>query len=215
MQGRLLRVLQEREITRLGESKARKVDVRFLAATRRDLDEEVAAGRFRDDLLYRIRVAEIRLPLLRQRREDIALLVRYFLDQSCASTGKSVREVDETAMTVLLEYDWPGNVRQLQHAIESSVIRCAGGILTASDLPSDLSKKPAVAPKIDIIASFRRDDREQLLAALEQTRGNHAAAARLLGMGRSTLYRKLKKVGINSNEEKIPHVGFSHGAEPR
>ena len=199
LQSMLLRVLQEREITRLGESETRKVDVRFLTATRRDLDEEVAGERFRDDLLYRIRVAEIHLPLLRERREDIAILVDYFLKRSCANTGKSVREVDPNAMAAFLESDWPGNVRQLEHAVESSVIRCAGAILSASDLPADLSKKPAPVPGVETIASLRRDDPEQLLAALEQTRGNLAAAARLLGMGRSTLYRKLKKLGIHSN----------------
>jgi PAS domain S-box-containing protein len=197
LQSSLLRVLQEKEITRLGESKPRKVDVRFLAATRRDLEAEVAYGRFRDDLLYRIRVARIQLPPLRDRNEDIPVLIESFLEQCRATMGKSVDEVSAEAMRELMAHDWPGNVRELKHAIESAVIRAKSRLLNVEDLPPEIigAHRPQLAPAYEIPQARQKD---RLVLALEQTRGNHAAAARLLGIGRSTLYRHLKKHGLKS-----------------
>ena len=129
VQTSLLRVLQEQEITRLGESKPRKIDVRVIAATQHNLSEEVAKGRFRVDLLYRIRVARIQLPPLRARREDIPLMVAWFLGQCRAAIGKPVQNLSQEAMQLLLEYSWPGNVRELKSAIEFAVIRCKGSVL--------------------------------------------------------------------------------------
>jgi PAS domain S-box-containing protein len=201
IQSSLLRVLQEKEITRLGESIPRKVDVRFIAATRRDLGQEVEKGTFRDDLSYRIRVAQIHLPALAERREDIPLLVTSFLEKSRASTGKSIDEVDTKTMGILMEHPWPGNVRELENAIESAVIRCQGTILRPKDLPSRILDQPKTQLEPQPRTIYRHQpDKAGLLSALEKTRGNHAAAARALGIGRSTLYRKLKKHGIRQAE---------------
>ncbi|MFC1890516.1 sigma 54-interacting transcriptional regulator, partial [Thermodesulfobacteriota bacterium] len=197
VQANLLRVLQEREVVRLGETKPRKIDVRILAATNRDLNVEVEKGNFRADLLYRIRVARIRLPSLRRRREDIPLLVAWFLGQSRAATGKPVREVSQEAMRVFMAFEWPGNVRELKSAIEFAVIQCKGPIIHPEDLPPEI-----VAP-VGATISFDKeggmDEKERILAALMSAGGNRARASRLLGISRATLYRHLKKFDIESS----------------
>ena len=193
LQTNLLRVLETREITRIGESRLRKVDVRVLAATNRNLSEEMEKGNFRADLFYRLRVARINLPALRERREDIPLLVGFFLSQSRAATGKPVQEVSHEAMRLLLEYRWPGNVRELKNAIEFTVIHCGGPVIHAEDLPPELIEAVSPGPSFD---DTPQDERERLTAALERARGNRTAAARLLGISRATLYRHLEKFGI-------------------
>jgi transcriptional regulator with PAS, ATPase and Fis domain/ligand-binding sensor domain-containing protein len=190
MQAGLLRVLQEREILRLGESRPRRVDVRVLAATNRDLARAVAEGRFREDLFYRICVARISIPPLREHREDIPLLASAFLKQASAATGKDAREISREAMEMLLAYDWPGNVRELKSAVEVAVINCRGGLIQAGDLPPSVTGT-ALASAAPNLASKQR-----LQQALEQVRGNRAAAARLLGVSRTTLYRWLKELGM-------------------
>jgi PAS domain S-box-containing protein len=200
VQTTLLRVVQEKEITRLGEVKPRKVDVRILAATHRNLAKEVEAGRFRQDLLYRIRVARIVLPPLRERREDIPLLVEAFLARSRASTGKDVRHVSADAMQKLLAHTWPGNVRELQSAIELAVIHCKGSAVQAGDLPAEIQvpmpATAATAPAGSGIADGAADERERISAALRATRGNRVAAAKRLGISRATLYRRLAELGM-------------------
>lgn len=197
LQTSLLRVLQEREITRLGDSTPRKVDVRFLAATSRTLSEEVAKGTFREDLLFRIRVARIILPPLRERREDVPLLVEHFLERARATTGRPVYEVSAAAMSILMDHHWPGNVRELENAIESGVIRCRGAVLMPADLPVEmLHAPPSPAPNAASFSYVNMDERTRLVNAIERARGNRAAAARLLGVGRSTLYRKLRQHGL-------------------
>lgn len=191
----LLRVLQEREVIRVGESKPRPIDVRVLAATHRDLTEEVEKGLFRTDLLYRIRIARIRLPPLRYRRVDVPLLIAAFLNQCGASTGKRVDHVSEKAMQILLGYAWPGNVRELRNAIEFAVIRCRGHVIEADDLPPELTTQPfAQSPS----AGVDTDERQQLLAALDAAKGNRSVAARLLGVSRATLYRRLTELHIGT-----------------
>ena len=187
VQTNLLRVLQEREIIRLGESRPRKVDVRVLAATHHNLSQDVANGVFRADLLYRIRIARIHLPSLRNRREDIPLLVASFLGQCCAVTGKPVDRVSPEAMQALTHYAWPGNVRELKSAIESGVINCKETTIRIEDLPPEVLDSlvppmPHEAPE---------DERARLLMALNQAKGNRTMAARLLGVSRATLYRRL------------------------
>jgi DNA-binding NtrC family response regulator len=193
----LLRALQEKEITRLGETRPIKVDVRIIAATHRDLHAEVAEGRFRADLLYRIRIARIELPPLRSRREDIPPLAAWFLRQSRAATGKPVEDISEDAMRVLMDYAWPGNVRELRSAIEFAVIRCKNNMLKVDDLPPEiriaqLASPAAGAPVEPATEGAARDEDQRILAALRQSGGNRAAAARLLGIGRTTLYRRLE-----------------------
>ena len=199
VQNQLLRVLQEREITRLGESRPRKIDVRVLAATHRNLSEEAAKGSFRSDLFYRIRVARISLPSLRARREDIPLLAASFLAQFSAASGKRVTELSHDGLRLLADYHWPGNVRELRSAIEFAVIRCRGAVIQPDDLPPEILQ-PAdfenVIPGDPLV-----DDKARFLQALERSRGNRALAARLLGISRATLYRRLADLKISSEEK--------------
>ena len=199
VQNQLLRVLQEREIVRLGESRPRKIDVRVLAATHRNLSDEAAKGNFRSDLFYRIRVARITLPPLRERREDIPLLTASFLAQLSAASGKRVTEVSDDALRLLTGYPWPGNVRELRSAIEFAVIRCRGAVIQADDLP------PEIFEPADLGGALRAhalgEDRARLLDALGRSRGNRARAARLLGISRATLYRRLSDLKINPEEK--------------
>ncbi len=194
----LLRALQEGEVIRLGESRPRKVDVRVLAATHQNLQNLVEKGKFRSDLLYRIRVARLQLPPLRERREDIPLLSEAFLGQARAVTRKfEVREISPEVMQILLQYPWPGNVRELKSTFDFALIHCHGAHIQISDLPPEIGGPPAVlvTPR-----SSPRGEREEILAALEQVRGKRAQAAKLLGMSRSTFYRRLSDLGISSEE---------------
>jgi PAS domain S-box-containing protein len=189
----LLRVLQEREIMRLGEARPRKIDVRFLTATNRNLLADIETGTFRADLLYRIRVARIRLPALRERRQDLPLLVSSFMSQCRVTIGKPVEDVSHDAMERLLTYAWPGNVRELRSAIEFAVIHCRGPVIQVEDLPPECG----AAPVLSFLGSETpHDEKQRLLAALAQTRGNRTVAARLLGMSRATFYRRLASLHI-------------------
>jgi PAS domain S-box-containing protein len=200
MQTSLLRVLEEKEIMRLGESRPRKIDVRVLASTHRNLSEEAEKGRFRSDLLYRIRVARIELPPLRERREDIPLLVASFLSQSRAATGKAVKDVGREAMRVLLDYDWPGNVRELKSAIDFATLHCKRSVINPEDLPSEiLHSKYTSSPSVSPI----QDERQRVMAALEAANGNRTLAARELGISRATLYRRLESLNISSSQEDL------------
>ncbi|MGH9802079.1 MAG: sigma 54-interacting transcriptional regulator, partial [Blastocatellia bacterium] len=205
VQTNLLRVLQEREITRLGEAKPRKIDVRVIAATHRDLEQEVAAGRFRSDLLYRICVAQLGLPALRERRQDIPLLASWFLKQFRASADKGVQDVSQHAMRALLAYPWPGNVRELKSAVETAVIRARGPVIQAADLPSSIiasiSFKASTATQV---AEDPTDKRHRLLDALKRANGNRAAAARLLGVSRATFYRWMEELKIEKSNSDQP-----------
>lgn len=194
VQTSLLRVLQEKEITRLGESVPRKVDVRILAATNRDLGQAVVEGTFRQDLLYRIRVGRIHLPPLRQRLEDVPLLVAWFLGQFRASTGAPAQDVSREAMDLLMEYPWPGNVRELKNAIEYAAAHCAGSVIQIKDLPPEIVGIPG---PLSAGTDERQDERQRILEALTQAEGNRARAARRLGIGRTTLYRRMKALGID------------------
>ncbi len=186
IQTNLLRALEEREITRIGEPRPRKVDVRIIAATSRNLDRLVATGSFRADLLYRIRVARIALTPLRERREDVTFLVSRFLAGCALSAGKKVSGVSDEAMRLLAEYPWPGNVRELKNAIEFSVIRCKGSMLEVADLPPEIVG--FIAP-LDTNSSVGPDEKERLNEAMRRAGGNRSLAARNLGIGRATLYR--------------------------
>ena len=223
MQPSLLRALQEKEITRLGETRPRRVNVRVIAATHRNLEREVEAGRFRNDLLYRIRVAEIHLPPLRARREDIPLLVRWFLGQFQPESISAKLEVSRDAMDILMGYHWPGNVRELRSAVEVAVIRCQGRSIQPADLPESIVgggarriTREAVSgmtggKTIDSRSLSRRSEppasesrtddwrRQRVLDALEASGGNRAAAARKLGISRSTLYLWLDELGLKES----------------
>jgi DNA-binding NtrC family response regulator len=191
VQRQLLRVLEEEAVTRLGETESRPVDVRIVAATHRNLDDEVEADRFRQDLLYRIRVARVTLPPLRNRRSDLPLLVRTFMREIRARTGTEVNQVSDEALRHLLDYDWPGNVRELRNALEAALIRASGEVLRADDLPPEIREASSSHTRSS------DDEAERIRAALEQTDGNRTEAAELLGISRATLYRRLDEYGID------------------
>lgn len=189
----LLRVLQEKEVSRIGDSKAHKIDVRVIAASHKDLASLVAAERFRLDLFYRLKVVTLELPPLRERLEDILDLVPFFIRRSCESMGRPVLGLQEDVYTHLFAHTWPGNVRELENCIESMVALADGPILTVEDLPDEL--KTGVTdispePLLDV------KTKQAILHALTQTKGKIAPAAKLLGIGRNTLYRKIKELDI-------------------
>ncbi len=188
IQAKLLRVLQEGTFDPVGSEKTRRVDVRLITATNRDLKADVDAGRFRKDLYYRINVVPVNLPSLRERKGDIPLLALHFLRME-ADAGKEPPTLSEEALTLMKRYDWPGNVRELQSAVRFAAVRSRGRIIRIEHLPLELVKmdelKPARGPA-------RKLDSDSVRAALERTAGNKARAARLLGVGRATLYRFLQ-----------------------
>jgi transcriptional regulator with PAS, ATPase and Fis domain len=195
LQTSLLRVLQEKEITRLGETQPRRIDVRIIAASHRDLSDEVASGQFREDLFYRIRVTSIWIPPLRDRLEDVPLLVAWFLGQIRAFKGLPVTEVSSEAMKILMEYKWPGNVRELKSAIESAVIHSNGSVIVPTDLPAEVLGLSSLHS-----TEIHPEERTRVLEALNRVNGNRTAAARLLGVSRATLYRTMARLEIKSKE---------------
>ncbi len=196
IQTSLLRVLQEKEITRVGEHRPHKIDVRIVAATHRDLAREVAEGRFREDLLYRIRVARIQLPPLRDRKDDIPLLVAWFLGQARAASRRHDLEISQESMDLLIEYSWPGNVRELKSAIDSAAIHTRGSLVQPADLPPEVRADADPLGAVPLTGGAR----QEILDALARAKGNRAAAARLLGIGRSTLYRRLRAMGLEDDQ---------------
>ena len=209
MQVKLLRVLQEGEVRRVGEVKTRKVNVRILAATHRDLPAEIAGARFRQDLYYRLRVIEIVVPPLRQRRDDILPLARALLAEAAARNRRKVTSFSPAAANQLVRYAWPGNVRELGNAIERAVVLAAGDRIELADLPDELAAAPplpSAAHAAHAVAGgaagpggelrpLAEVERDHILAALRACRGNRVKAAQQLQIGTATLYRKLKQYG--------------------
>jgi transcriptional regulator with PAS, ATPase and Fis domain len=194
MQLKILRVIQEREIMRVGESRPRKVDARLIAATHRDLDETVATGAFREDLLYRLRVVEIEVPPLRERAEDIVPLARHLVDRLAKRLGLQGLHLDSTVIDHLLRYHWPGNVRELDNAIERAAILGREAKILPENLPpvvlrggSALAFGPGAATR-----SLASMEMEYIDTVLETTGGNRTRAAKILGISPTTLWRKLK-----------------------
>ncbi|MBF0414511.1 MAG: sigma 54-interacting transcriptional regulator [Magnetococcales bacterium] len=196
MQTRLLRVLQEKTIEKVGDAQPIHVDVRIIAATNRNLRDKVQMGTFREDLYYRLNVVEIQLPPLRERKEDIGLLTDQFIRKFCVKFNKSIDSVTEEVMSVLLNYSWPGNIRELEHIIERAFVVCRNHVITLEHLPSNLveGKIPPLPAKGG--GTGDESERAHILKALEQARYNKGKAAQLLGMSRSTLYRKLESLKI-------------------
>jgi DNA-binding NtrC family response regulator len=200
LQIKLLRALQEGEVRRVGSTRATKIDVRVIAATNRDLESEVKAGRFREDLYYRLSVITLYVPPLRDRREDIPLLTRYFLRHLCQETGKRLT-VSEEALKLLMNYDWSGNVRELENTIEHAVLHSRGKIITEEDLPARLRvmKKSDDSPEssiFDQLPSLEEMERRYLLYVLEAVGGNRTRAAEILQIDRRTLYRMAERYKI-------------------
>ena len=203
VQAKLLRVLQEREVRRVGGTESSKVDVRVIAATNRDLATLVAAGAFREDLFYRLSVVTITLPPLRERRDDIPLLARHFLEAYAAANHRPASAISPEAMTPLLTYDWPGNVRELQHAVEQAAALTSNPVLLPDDLPPKIRRAArsgeAAAPSS---MSLQEVVRGHLRRVLREAGWNKKLAAQLLGIHRRTLYRLTKRHGISLREQK-------------
>ena len=206
-QTKLLRVLQEREFKKVGGNETIKINIRVISATNRNLEEEVIAGRFREDLFYRLAVVPIRLPPLRERMEDIPLLVKWFVDQLARKMGKPVTEIPKRTMQMLKSYPWPGNVRELKHAVESALITAEG-----KKLNFDLPKMPDT--ELTDFKSFEEMERDYILRILKAKNwriGGKDSATSALGMHVNTLRGRMKKLGIQrpwlTLRLKIPFSG--------
>ncbi|MCF8104610.1 MAG: sigma-54 dependent transcriptional regulator [Desulfohalobiaceae bacterium] len=201
MQAKLLRVLQEWKITRVGGEEVIAVDVRLIAATNKNLLEEIEAGRFREDLFYRLNVVTLTIPPLRDRTEDIPLLANHFLKIFSEKNRKELKGFTPRALDLLLRYDWPGNVRELMNVVERGVVLCRGEYLDEEDLPQTLTSQPqAPGETLETTSDGDRPLHEveqiTILKTLEATGGNKSETARRLGITRRTLHQKLKKYGL-------------------
>jgi two-component system NtrC family response regulator len=200
LQVKFLRAIQEREVTPLGSNRAVKVDVRLVAATNRDLAAEVQAGNFRSDLYYRLNVVHLPLPPLRERRDDIALLARHYVERYAASFNVAPKTIQPAALHRLETYDWPGNIRELQNVIERCFALAPSGDITLASL-TPLVRAPvsATEPAIQFgaeVPTLEETERLLVAAALRQAKGNKNQTARILGIDRQRLYRKLEKYGL-------------------
>lgn len=205
-QVKLLRVLQEREFEPLGSTKTIRVDIRIIAATNKNLEEEVKEGNFREDLFYRLNVVPIELPPLRRRKEDVPLLAKHFLNIYCEKTETPIKGFLPKTMDLMIRYDWPGNIRELENAIERAVLLCRGKYISPQDLPhpvqgadgEDLSRVAVPSGM-----TLKEVEREVILQALEGAEGNRTQTARILGISRKTLQNKLKEYGIQEGDKGV------------
>ncbi len=206
LQSKLLRVVQDKSFEPVGSNKPQKIDVRFIAATNQDIEEMVVQGGFRSDLFYRLNVIHLHIPPLRERRQDISLLVQYFLEKYNRIFGTCARDISPEVREVFLDHDWPGNVRELENVIERGINFARGTTIEKQDLPHYLRDRAKPAPhpqkvyrKNQGLKPSREDhEKELVLDALRQAGGNKAEAARILGISRSWLYEKMTKIGISS-----------------
>ena len=204
LQGKLLRVLQEGEVRRVGSASVRKVDVRIIASTNKDLASLIRTKSFREDLFYRLAVIPIFIPPLRERKEDIEPLCRHFMAVYCAKLSKEIPTLDPASVEAMMRYPWPGNVRELENVIARAVTFSSGPRITASEFDRLFSlgtahlQAPDAAPtNVEVALSREQEEREAIMRALKQGSGNQTKAAKILGIGRNTLWRKIKKYGID------------------
>jgi len=198
-QAKLLRVLENREFESVGDSVTRRVDVRLICASNKNLRDLIRKGRFREDLYYRINVVTIDLPPLRERSGDIQLLIEHFVDKLGKETGKTITGISPDAMDLLIDYAWPGNVREMENAIGHAFVHSRGGALLPEHLPPDITRGVShiTHAALGSVGSVEQMEKMLLEQALKQTDGNRTRAARKLGMSRSSLWRKIKKYGLD------------------
>ena len=204
LQSKLLRVLQEKEIERIGGVTPIKVDVRIICCTNQNLEKMVQEGRFREDLYYRINVIELNIPPLRKRREDILPLSQFFIEKANQENGYAVTGLSQDVIAMFMSYSWPGNVRELEHAIERAVVRCKGGEITSDQVDFLVERSQrrleleteAVSSPSSLKEYAQQAERDRIMQALAQTGGNKSKAAKLLGIDRTVLYTKLRKYDI-------------------
>ena len=197
-QVKLLRFLEDKVIERVGDNQPIKLDVRVIAATNRDLGQLMAQGKFRQDLFYRVNVVPIEVPPLRERREDIPLLARSFLETLAKKTGKIIEGFTPQAMDLLYRHHWPGNVRELRNAIEYALVICNQGLIDEEHLPTHIGRGDQAAPPAE---ARRRNGREELIEVLRQVEGNQSQAARVLGVSRMTIWKRMKRYDINISRD--------------
>jgi len=198
LQAKLLRSIQEKEIRPVGSTKRIPINVRILAATNRDLEQAVSQGAFRRDLYFRLNVLSLKIPPLRERRQDVPLLAQYFLDRMTRETGQE-RILSDDAVKVMLAYDWPGNVRELENCLERACALTTGPMIHVADLPTSIhgvgDSESGIGESSSRILPIAEMERQSILATIAQLNGDKLQAARLLGIGKTTLYRKLKEYG--------------------
>lgn len=187
LQAKILHLVQEKEFERLGDTKTRRANVRIIASTNKNLRELIKQGQFREDLYYRLSVVKLLLPPLRERKEDIPALVNYFIEKYSRKYSRKIRSITSEAMRILLSYNFPGNVRELENVIEHAVITCRGTLIKQEDLQIEMENN-----SMEMI-----EERERIKRVLEEVGGNKSLAAKILGMHRTTLWRKLKEFGIS------------------
>ncbi len=203
VQIKILRVLQERAFERVGGQETINVDVRIIAATNRNLEDEVKKGTFREDLYYRLNVIHIHVPALRERKDDIPLLISKFLEEFSAENGKTIKGISPQAKSAIYNYNWPGNIRELRNCIESAVVLCGSDEIQLEDLPPAVSKA-GTEKAIIVPANSTLDEAEKIiiLQTLAANKNNKSKTAELLGIGRKTLHRKLEEYGIGISAEE-------------
>ncbi len=202
IQVKLLRVLQEKKFERVGGAETISVDTRIIAATNRDLEEEIKKGSFREDLYFRLNVVHIHIPPLRERKEDIPLLIASFIKEFAEENGKKISSIEQKARTALYNYDWPGNIRQLQNCIQSAVVMSSDEVIHFEDLPSPLKEKAESSSiVIPMGANMEEAEKQIILQTLESQNNNKTKTADILGIGRRTLHRKLDEYSTTEQED--------------
>ena len=197
MQAKLLRVLQEREFYRVGGTSLIKMRCRVISATNRNLEQMVENKEFREDLFYRINVIHLKIPPLRERKEDIPLLVKRFIEKFSKINNKNIYDIDEEALEILMEYDWPGNVRQLENIIERAVVLCQGEIITSQHLPQRIKEKPIIQQiNLEKNTNLYEIEKNIILKVLQEENFNQTKAAQRLGISRKQLRTKMKNFGL-------------------
>ena len=203
LQVKLLRVIEEKQIWAVGSQKPVEVNVRIISSTNRDPVDEIEGGRFREDLFYRLNVIHVSLPPLRDRREDIPLLVEHFIHTLNLKLATKFLGVDRDTLNILMNHPWKGNVRELEHVLESAMILGTGAVVSVRDLPNDLLTAAADSrPSSELRVVTRRFERQHILAVLAQAHGNKKEAARLLGISLASLYRKIGEADIQTNDDR-------------
>jgi PAS domain S-box-containing protein len=196
IQLKLLRILDTKQFERVGDTRTHEVDARVVTATNVDLMEKVRQGLFRQDLYYRLKVMPVHLPPLRERREDVPLLVRHFREHFAREFEKNITGLSDKVMNLFMRYDWPGNVRELKHAMEHACLLSRGGVIVPDDLPTDLLAFAESESALKVSGNSSGVSREDLVSAIERAEGNKSKAAKLLGVNRKTLYRKMHQFGV-------------------
>jgi len=198
LQAKLLRVLQERQFERVGGTRPIRVDIRLIAATNKDLEKSIQSGTFREDLFYRLNVVSLTMPPLRDRREDIPLLARYFVEKFAKKSNRPVSGISTEARECLVHYDWPGNVRELENAIERAMVLGSTELILPEDLPETVLEGESLAsvPITKYYEAIHDAKKQFILKALEQTKGNYTEAAKLLGVHPNNLHRLMRQVNL-------------------